>query len=531
MAKIIDRDGSLRFIDDQDRERMTLSGGGVLTTSVGPVNSLQYIARSGDSTGATDTAVIQAAIDAAFTAGGGIVQLLSAPTATPFWITQLKMRRGVTLAGMGILSTVLRCPLAQVTLTHMIVLNDAVNDCQLEVRDLWLDGNNGISAQHTITWGAQAAQFDGINFTGTQGSGSDLNKLLSPVYGDVLCRVTNVIVTNIPRDGISMQANASCHIDRVRCYWTGRHGFSIGTYDSIISGCISGQAGTTIGTATLGVISGFYIAAYNQITNCKAWWPGTKVIDGSPVTFSAPVGNGFHFHDDNNGSKSTLGGTLATGLWAQDCGIGFQVFQSSPPIPSLNLKLQGHASKCAYGLSLNNVDNVDMDVFVDNRGGNSSVVPLYAFSGASGVTSKNSSVRVRFDSAMSFSSSPAMCDTNGVAFKGCEVSIQCAASQQVAYAASITPTPYYGPIHYVGTLTGALTVNATANSATSMPYDGQILEFHFTQDSTGRVITFNAQYILAGATAVPSTASSTTVIRFSWDSAVAKWREISRSTT
>lgn len=62
--------------------------------------------------------------------------------------------------------------------------------------------------------------------------------------------------------------------------------------------------------------------------------------------------------------------------------------------------------------------------------------------------------------------------------------------QVIAYSASITPNAQDGDRVLVGTLTGALTVNAPTNG-----YKGQTLMFQFTQDATGgRVVTWNAVF-------------------------------------
>lgn len=63
-------------------------------------------------------------------------------------------------------------------------------------------------------------------------------------------------------------------------------------------------------------------------------------------------------------------------------------------------------------------------------------------------------------------------------------------TQAPAYAASITPDVAVGENILVGTLTGAITVNAPTN-----PTAGQVITFVFTQDATGgRVVTWNAVF-------------------------------------
>lgn len=97
-------------------------------------------------------------------------------------------------------------------------------------------------------------------------------------------------------------------------------------------------------------------------------------------------------------------------------------------------------------------------------------------------------------------------------------------SQSVAYAAAITPDPYAGGLVIVGTITAALAIDAV----TTEPFAGMRLEFELPQDNVGgHAVTFDASYHLA--TAIPTAASSTTVVSFRFDGAV--WRETARATT
>lgn len=109
-------------------------------------------------------------------------------------------------------------------------------------------------------------------------------------------------------------------------------------------------------------------------------------------------------------------------------------------------------------------------------------------------------------------------------------------AQSVAYAASITPNPYVGGKVYVGSLTGNITINEPTVSGLATGFranvfhTGQRIVFYLAQDATGgRTVTFNSIFKLDGGAAVPTTASTVTIIEFEFDKAA--WREVSRSTT
>lgn len=96
----------------------------------------------------------------------------------------------------------------------------------------------------------------------------------------------------------------------------------------------------------------------------------------------------------------------------------------------------------------------------------------------------------------------------------------------IAYAASITPDCGNSEIINVGTLTNTITINAPTGNKT----DGQNLRFRFTQDGTGRAITWNAAFAFGTditSAMVPVTASAKFEIMFTWHATDAKWRAVS----
>ena len=95
----------------------------------------------------------------------------------------------------------------------------------------------------------------------------------------------------------------------------------------------------------------------------------------------------------------------------------------------------------------------------------------------------------------------------------------------VAYAASITPNASTTDVLNIGTLTGALTLNAPSGT----PSDGQTLRIRFVQDGTGRAITFNAAYVFGTdvtSALVPTTASAKFEMLFSWNATDSTWRAL-----
>lgn len=93
----------------------------------------------------------------------------------------------------------------------------------------------------------------------------------------------------------------------------------------------------------------------------------------------------------------------------------------------------------------------------------------------------------------------------------------------ITFASSITPNADTTEIANVGTLTGAITINAP----TGTPQDGQNLTFRFVQDSTGRAFTWNAAFAFGTditAAMLPVTASAKFEVMFTWYATDSKWR-------
>lgn len=97
----------------------------------------------------------------------------------------------------------------------------------------------------------------------------------------------------------------------------------------------------------------------------------------------------------------------------------------------------------------------------------------------------------------------------------------------IAYAASITPNANVQDVVNVGTLTGAITINAPSGT----PSDGQNMRFRFVEDGTGGwAITWNATFVFGTditTALIPVTASAKFEVMFTWNATDSKWRAVS----
>lgn len=492
---------------------MGFSGGGSVSNFPATLAPLP----SGDVTGATDTAAVQTLINNAFAAGGGVIQLRYAPTTNPYYFTQLKIRAHVTIQGLSRMSTTWRAPAGQPAGLHMCILYDSGNDYDTAIQSLTMDGNNGNPVD--LTWGNQANGFSAIFWYGNpanQGPNYGLGSLYEPFRIDAFGRIEDVLITQVPGNaasgtagcGIAITGKYVTEMRQTVTYWTGAQGFFVGAADCLLEMCQSGLSGVNAANNN----DAFVLFITSQATNCKAFWPGTTFTGAVPT--GAPAGNGYTLQ----GAGSTL-----FGCYAQDCGTGFYVGNGGK-----NAYIRGHASLCGVAVSVND-DYWDIDVHVDSAGGSPETV-RYLFADTFGKVVAASKLRMTFDPSMAIGTGYYYGGANnGVDMVGCDIKIQSAKSQSVAYAAAITPDPFIAPVIRVGTLTGNLTINAPANTVNASPYPDQELEFWLPQDATGlRVVTFNAAFVTTAA--IPTIASQTTVIKFRWNAGTAVWREVARST-
>lgn len=100
-------------------------------------------------------------------------------------------------------------------------------------------------------------------------------------------------------------------------------------------------------------------------------------------------------------------------------------------------------------------------------------------------------------------------------------------SSTIAYAATITPAlPTGDAIYNIGTLTG----NITVANPSGTPFDGQMIQFLFIQDTTGgRTITWGGNYAFGSDVTqalIPTAASSKWRMLFAYNATASTWQAI-----
>jgi hypothetical protein len=210
-----------------------------------------------------DTSAIQAALNAAATAGGGVVYL---PTAT-YVIANITLDTNVTLCGAG-WATVLQAKSG--TTGYLIALTHPATSRQVTIRDLAL----------STPYGGAAAGHILLDNTGWAGG--------DPF--DCMHRVLNVFSFNSGGDAFHFGANTrALVVNSCSQYQATGTGFYLegGCTDSFIAHCNSGPSGN----------HGFYIAGWNNmITSCKSFWAG---YNNATHTWDVTK-NGFELLGNNN---------------------------------------------------------------------------------------------------------------------------------------------------------------------------------------------------------------------------------------
>lgn len=435
---------------------------------------------SGDTTGATDTAAIQTALNNAYTAGGGKVYLGPASPTAPFWVTQLKLRSLVYLFGSTRQATCLKVPTGQTAGTHAIVPYDNTT-YDYGCFDFTLDGGNGST---TTGAGLQANTFDGIHIDESAGTG-----LYGPYQGDNMAIFERLFVVNFSGSGVS-EASKSQEI-RFRnvyaenCYV---NGWYLNGWDTFITDCTAGNSGEH-GWNMTGSAQSY------QMTNCKGWSSGQHAASG-------------HQNDFNiGGSYNSLDACYSEGALA----YGFSVSGTTN-------RVRGYATGCAAA-PVDIYQATDCDVDVSAGALNDSFEPNYILR-TDGTASTG---RVRVGGTISDYHTAALQTVTACPNLNIVIGNSDGGSQSVAYAASITPNIIKGSNIFVGALTGTLTI---ANPPTGYYWQGATMTLVLPQDSTGgRTVTFGTNYKTASA--ITTTASTTTSISFVCDGTV--WHETGRA--
>jgi hypothetical protein len=204
------------------------------------------IVTDGATTGAANNAtIIQAAIDACSTAGGGTVQI---PKGT--WLTgPLKLKTRVRLNGEG-WGSVLR--LVNGANAHLISLS-SIQQEQTQIENLWLDGNGANQS---------AGNWDVVNLDNTAYD----NGQPFPSLGDPNHFMRMVSIVNGKRHGVYLAGDfQGSHIESVFISDCDQNSISLWAPDTHLISCVSRRSG----------LHGFYIAGNsNRVMNCKAFLAG-----------------------------------------------------------------------------------------------------------------------------------------------------------------------------------------------------------------------------------------------------------------
>lgn len=213
-----------------------------MTSGSGAVADIRLFGAVGD--GVTDdTVAIQAAIDQAAAAGGGLVFV----PAGNFLTGTLRLKSKAGLVGTGIGSK-LKAKSGQTT---PVVALDDVNVEKTRLEAVLLDG--------TLTSGADA---HGLSLDNTGGSGFS--------FYDSMHIVRDVFVNSPAGRGVYVSNGVrEAHLDNVVVNNAGREGFFVQATDSSFLRCISGASGRW----------GFYAdGANNRYMSCKAFGSGDDAL-------------------------------------------------------------------------------------------------------------------------------------------------------------------------------------------------------------------------------------------------------------
>lgn len=533
----------------------------------------------GTSLGSNDTTALQSVIDAVWNAGGGVVFI---PRGT-YYITQLTLRSGVIIWGSGegsvnadsqtglLPGTILRAPSGNTS--HMIIADPVPSSIAIpQLCNLTLDGNNGkvpsafsytatsaspcvftasgnsaalgtpaysngnavqlsggtaptgftnATTYYVVSAGAagnpqtfQLAATPGgtaINSTST-GSGTVTQNPQQTANAFDLIHITNQMVRfkfqnltlyGSPGNGLYLGGNTS--MSGAYVYGVNvQHAYGNGIYCDTASDVHFCQCET-------GVCGQNGIIASSQ--QCS--WTAVKTNLSGALGLGTGTQDGWHI---------TGGSNILAACEAENCAPAVAAGSGNGVYVSGNgnmIDVQASAAGNAL-LYLDGCKRNDIRLSANSQTNLAQPAYMYVVNGSGATTNK---VRIKGSQPGTF---PLTAYAN-LTSSGSELAndFECeneaaTGRQTIAYAASITPDPYLGGHIKVGNLTGAITINNPANG-----HAGSQMVLRLTQDGTGgRVVTFGGAYALLGP-AIPTTASTTTVIGFSFDGTT--WNESFRN--
>lgn len=518
-----------------------------------------YLSRGGDSTTA-----IQAAIDAAGAAGGGIVYL----PGVGYLTTGVTLKHRVTLQGTGKRSTMLHLQAAS---NRPVIANDRTSHNSAmfcAVRDLWVDGNrinNTTDATTTIVTTAYTAGNSTLTLTNSSAfypSGAlligtnrlvyetNVSNVLSNVAGgkegttdanasigatvtqnqtqgicfmpnpfnatptdaeayDPFYLVENVLVKNTHGDGIYLFGQSENRIINCHVELTDALGMRA-SFDTWMIGDTVSYAGR----------AGFY-AGYSglRMVACKAWYCGTS---------TAAEGYGFLLE-----GPTTLeeGIKELSGVEAQDNKAdGFYLRQAQRvSISSASSSSNGTSSIGNFsgikidGCTLGLIDMACTERVAAANNAQQNAIEILN----TAITSGQLQVRITHGAAAGSAVGTAV-KSGSVLTGGINLLINGMGGMtnvSPAGAGTLTPDPYIATTYLVTMPAGNITIAAPANAHYGAP-----LVLTIIQDATGsRTVTWNATYKFSGAASptLTTTASRRDTFRFTYNGT--NWTEESRT--
>ena len=392
-----------------------------------------------------DTVAIQAAVDAAATAGGGTVFF---PRGT-FSATRITLKSRVTLMGANWLSSVLK--LRTGSNADFIVL-ETVDTEQVSVRDITVDGNShGNSSGHAITLDNTAGVY---------------------TFSDPYDLFMNVFVENAAGDawhitgGLRESRFFNCHTKLAFA-----HGFNIAGTDNFFTDCTAATSGQ----------SGWFIAnGNNQFVSCKAFSNGFRCVsyglEGEGFYIQNAARNKFVACEAQDNQRC---GVIVIGRGAKHNSFTGLLVDSN----AVGSYLTPPGSAAAVGLVL---DNCQLNV-VDVVSGNQRLTQDVGIQLKNGCTGNRIRAIVRDQKSALISASASDMSSNQLDVNGQH------AIKTASIAVDYTPDPHEAGTHILK-VGASLTINDAVFANT---FVGARLRFILHQDATGgRVVTFGPAYQL-----------------------------------